>query len=428
MEVIAPSSITASERAASNAPAAAPDARTRARRITDVMLIAIFCAGLCLPLIGVSIGSHGWDTASRADRRKSDLPVLLGLREARITTPAGKLKAVAKFPGQFKYYLADHFGFRNLLIRLHGLTMVKGLGVTSSSKVVLGQDGWLFLADEGSLEDYRHTDPMSPEQLEEWRQMLETRQKFCAVRGIPYLVVFAPSKHSIYPEEMPPRDKPAPGPSRLDQLLAYMRERHSPVQLLDLRPALLTAKRDGVRLYHKTDTHWNDRGAWAAYQAVMAAVRKDVPLVRVLSAREFEPVTTSGPGMDLAGLLGLNDQYVEQSLDLKPRIRLRLPHVEQDVVEPFTVAAGARGGPGVVVFRDSFFTVVLPWLAESFGRGAYFWEYGFDAHVIEAEHPAIVIQEIAERKLSLPASKIDLDHLNVRLVDQKWVLVPTTEK
>ena len=428
MEVIAPSSTTDSNRTASGILRGSPDARTRLRRVADAALVILFVAGLCAPLIGVRIGSHGWDAASRADRRKSELPVLLRLKNAHITTPVGKLKAAAKFPGQFKYYLADHFGFRNLLIRLHGLTMVKGLGVTSNSKVVLGQHGWLFLADEGSLEDYRHTDPMTPERLEQWRQMLEARQQFCAACGIPYVVVFAPSKHSIYPEEMPIRERPAPGPSRLDQLLDYMKEHHSPVQLLDLRPALLAAKRDGVRLYHKTDTHWNDRGAWIGYQAVMAAVRKDVPTVRVLSAAEFEPITRSVPGMDLAGLLGLNDQYVEQSLDLKPRIPLRLPYVEQDVIEPFTVPAGARGGPGVVVFRDSFFTMVLPWLAESFGRGAYFWEYGFDKEVITAERPAIVIQEFAERKLSIAVPDLDRDHLNVRLIDHAWELVPTGNK
>lgn len=422
MEVIAPSSTTASDRAAAPAPTA-PRARTR--RAASAVLVALFLVGLCVPLIGVQIGRHSWDIASRADKRKSPAPLLLQLNEAHGTGARDKLKAVAKFPGDFKYYLSDHFGFRNLLIRLHGTLMVDALGVTSNPAVVLGKDGWLFLANEGSLEDYRHTDPMTPQELEAWRQMLEGRQRWCAEHNIPYLLVFAPSKHTIYPEEIPDAITRVPGPSRLEQLTQYLEERHSPVQVLDLTAPLLAAKGQGVRLYQKTDTHWNDRGAWVGYQALMAAVRKRVPGVRVLSADEFEPVTRNQPGMDLAGLLGLNDQFREESLDLKPRIPLRLPYVEQDVIEPFTVDATAPGQPGVVVFRDSFFTQVLPWLAESFGRGAYFWQYGFNPSIIEAEHPAIVIQEFAERKLALPASEMEKDRLHVHVVNGKWQLIRT---
>jgi alginate O-acetyltransferase complex protein AlgJ len=422
MEVIAPSSTTASEREAVSR-GTAP--RTRTRRAANALLIALFLVGLCAPLIGVQFRGHGWDIASRADRRKSPEPTLMRLKEAHVTGATGTLKAVAKFPGDFKYYLSDHFGFRNALIRLHGTLMVDGLGVTSNPSVVLGKHGWLFLANEGSLDDYRHTDPMTPERLEGWRRMLEARQRWCDQHHIPYLVVFAPSKHTIYPEEMPDTYTRAPGPSRLEQLVEYLKANHSPVHVLDLTEPLLAAKREGVRLYQKTDTHWNDRGAWVGYQAVMAAVRKQVPSVRVLSADEFEAVTRTRPGMDLAGLLGLNDQFREESLDLKARIPLRLPYVEQDVVEPFTVNASAPGQPGVVVFRDSFFTQVLPWLAESFGRGAYFWQYGFNPSIIETEHPAIVIQEFAERKLVLPASEMEKDRLNVQRVNGNWELIPS---
>jgi hypothetical protein len=415
MEVIAPSSTTASNRAVAVS-------RTRSRRATDALLVAIFLAGICAPLLGVQLGGHGWDISSLADRRKTAAPLLLQRGSPALATTRGKLKALAKFPGQFKYYLSDHFGFRNLLIQLHGRVMVQGVGVTSNQSVILGNDGWLFLANEGSLDDYRHDDPFTSDELESWRAMLERRRQWCAGRGIAYLVVFAPSKHSIYPEQMPDVYTRLSKPARLPQLVEYLREHRSPVQVLDLTQPLLEAKSNGVRLYQKTDTHWNDRGAWVGYQAVMAAVGKNVSGVRVLAPADFEPVTTQAPGMDLAGQLGLNGVLHEERLDLKRRIPLRLPYVEQDVVEPFMVQASAPGQPGVVVFRDSFFTQVLPWLAESFGRGAYFWEYGFSPDVIESEHPAIVIQEIAERKLSMPATVLDGDVLKLQAVNGKWEL------
>lgn len=417
MEVIAPSSTTDSDRSIRAS-------RTQSRRIADALLVALFLAGIIAPLLGLRIGSHGWDTGLLADRRQHTLPELLQRGVPELATGRGKVTAWTRFPGQFKYYLSDHFGFRNLLIQLHGELMVNGLGVTSNQSVVLGKDGWLFLASEGSLDDYRHANPFTKAELESWRQILEARQRWCAARGIAYLVVFAPSKHSIYPEEMPDVYTRLAQPSRLPQLVDYLKENHSPVQILDLTQPLLEAKHDGTRLYQKTDTHWNDRGAWVAYQAIMAAVGKQVSGVRVLSASDFDAVTTVDPGMDLAGQLGLNGVLREQRLDLKARIPLRLPYVEQDVVEPFNVNASAPGQPGVVVFRDSFFTQMLPWLAESFGRGAYFWQYGFNQKTVEAEHPAIVIQEIAERKLSIPATVLDHDSLDVDLANGKWELAP----
>jgi hypothetical protein len=250
---------------------------------------------------------------------------------------------------------------------------------------------------------------------------MEERNAFCTARGIPYLFVVAPSKYDIYPQYMPDNLTRIGTTCRLDQLLDYLRQTQSPVRVLDLRDALLKAKEDGTRLFQKTDTHWSDRGAWVAYQAMMNAVKPIVPNVRVLDSTEFEPVLRIRPGMDLAGVLGLNDVLVEESFDLRPKIPLRLPDVVQDVVDPITVEATGAGQPRIVMFRDSFMTTVLPYIAESFGHGVYFWEDGFDQKVIEQERPDIVIQQIAQRKLMRRASVL-LKTQNVQSSQGKWQL------
>jgi hypothetical protein len=188
-----------------------------------------------------------------------------------------------------------------------------------------------------------------------------------------------------------------------------------------LRKVLLDAKNDGVRLYHKTDTHWNDRGGWIAYQSIMADVQISVPTARKLRPHDFETVTTYQPGMDLARLLGLSDAFQEESLDLVPRIRLRLPHVVQGNFDPITLETDGSSKPRIVVFRDSFMTPILPFLAESFSRGVYLWEDGFDEKVIDAERPDIVIQEIAQRKLMLPLAWMHKTQ-PIKLQNGKWVL------
>src|SRR5581483_11045214 len=167
MEATARSSTIASERPAPPMPPPSAQSGAKLRRAADVLLVVLFIAALFAPLAGVKIGSHGWDIAQRAENRHMvDEPSLLRLRELHITSTKAKLKALARFPGEFKYYFSDHFGFRSLLIRTHGLLMVKGLGVTSNPSVILGKEGWLYLANDGSLEDWRNIDPFTPAELD----------------------------------------------------------------------------------------------------------------------------------------------------------------------------------------------------------------------------------------------------------------------
>ena len=78
-------------------------------------------------------------------------------------------------------------------------------------------------------------------------------------------------------------------------------------QAVDVREALLAAKAR-ERLFEKTDTHWNDRGAFVAYQQLVDAIREQVPAVPPASPREdFDAVSRDMAGMDLAGMIGLKD-------------------------------------------------------------------------------------------------------------------------
>jgi hypothetical protein len=55
--------------------------------------------------------------------------------------------------------------------------------------------------------------------------------------------------------------------------------------------------------------------------------------------------------------------------------------------------------PRAVIFRDSFFSSVVPFTSEHFSRAVYLWQNDFDAEVVQHEHPDVVIQEIVGRHL-----------------------------
>ena len=61
------------------------------------------------------------------------------------------------------------------------------------------------------------------QELEKWQHVFENRRDWLAARGIPYLIVFAPNKSTIYPEHMPSAYNPVHTQSRLDQLMAHLK-------------------------------------------------------------------------------------------------------------------------------------------------------------------------------------------------------------
>jgi hypothetical protein len=268
--------------------------------------------------------------------------------------------------------------------------------------VVKGQDGWFFYGDDSALEDYAHAEPMTAEALANWRAAIIAARDWLRSRGVAYLVTVAPDKHVVYGEEMPAAIVPVGDVSRADQLFTALQDTGLAV---DVRPSLFEAK-GRERIYHHTDTHWNDRGAIVAYQRIIEAVRARVPHTPPAWTRDdFDPVERVTEGMDLAGMMGLTRVLREENLALVPRRPRRAR-----VVEPAGAAATDQEGrlvteiddpslPRAVIFRDSFVSPLVPFLSEHFSRAVYLWQNDFDANAVLTERPDVVIQEIVGRHL-----------------------------
>ena len=190
--------------------------------------------------------------------------------------------------------------------------------------------------------------------------------------------------------------------SRMDQVLNAVSDTAAAV---DVRPALAHAK-SRERIYQLTDTHWNDRGAFVAYQQIIEAVRAQNPRVPAAWQRgDFVAEAHEVTGMDLARMMGLSHVLRETDLQLIPR------RPRQAIVrEPAGALASAEEGrvvteipgstlPRAVIFRDSFTSALAPFLSEHFSRAVYLWQNDFDATAVRREQADVVIQEIVGRHL-----------------------------
>ena len=314
----------------------------------------------------------------------------------------GTWASIAGFSTGLSAWFDDHFGFRSALVRWYGESRLFVLGVSPAAMVVKGDDGWFFYGEDQSMEDYGNVEPMTPAALANWRDAVVRARGWLAARGIPYVFTIAPDKHVVYAEDVPPGIVRVGGVSRADQLFTTLQDLGVAI---DVRPSLFEAKAR-ERIYQKTDTHWNDRGALVAYQRIIGAVRARVPRTPPAWTREdFDDAEAVVPGMDLAGMMGLTRALSETDLRLVPRRPRRTR-----VVEPPGAAPTAEEGrlvtelddsslPRAVIFRDSFVSRLVPFLSEHFSRAVYLWQNDFDADVVAREHPDVVIQEIVGRHL-----------------------------
>lgn len=354
-------------------------------------LIALFLASLLLPL-GANLAGFDGANPLVENRTMAEPPRLEGTWTALATLPAG-----------FTAWFEDHFGFRSTLVRLYAELRYFGLGVSPAAGVVRGRDGWLFYADDSGMDDYVREQPLHPDQVAEWRESLLRSSAWLRAQQIGFVFTIAPDKHVLYPEELPETIRPVGRSYRMDQLFEALQDGR--VAALDLRPALRDAKAV-ERIYEKTDSHWNERGAFAAYRQLVAAIRAQVPAVPEAWSREdFEPVAEVTQAMDLAGMIGLKDVLHETRLRLVPK----RPRLARTVDPPGADASAGLGRivteipgsrlPRAVVFRDSFASQLAPFLSEHFSHAVYLWQNNFDAGVIRQERPDVVIQEIVGRHL-----------------------------
>lgn len=311
------------------------------------------------------------------------------------------------FPEKFQIWFNDHFGFRDHLAQMYYLFGL-WLGTSLSPRVIIGKDQWLFYIDPkggNSLEDYRKNDGLTPQQLRQWKTVLEERYWWLKHQGIGYVFVIAPDKHSIYGEYFSDRINIVGTQTRLDQFIEYMK--NSVVPIVDLRPALIKAKTEG-QVYYKNDTHWNDFGAAIAQYEIINYLTKTYPNLHPIKYKASD-FSWHDPGAGgIAKMLNLTNYLQDKSA---PKLKHPLLQCEKQTLEKNTnkgkpdkvfVTYCDVSAPSILVFRDSFFEWLYPYTSQYFSKSVYVWTHPDHkqlTQLVKQYIPNIVIEELVERHL-----------------------------
>ena len=393
---------------------AAPVSNPVVTRVYRSVLAMLFLLGVFLPLLD-------WRFAFDRTPELTENRTLAAAPSWPTDIPG--LKAL---PNALESYWNDAFGFRRKLLRWNAIAQFE-LGISPSSLVVIGKHPWLFYTGNDSMEQHRGLRPFSDGDLANWAEKLEQRRAWLAARGSHFLFVVAPDKQTIYPDAVPDRYGPT-GRTPLDQLMDYLSV-HSKVDVLDLRPPVRAARAEGD-VYNQTDSHWNDRGAYAGYVAIMNRLRVWYPAMQARTPESFQRHVVGRWDGDLTLLMGsLYDVVTETGEHWLPDPQTSAQEVPAGDFHPAESIVYAefedpehKSSPRAVVIHDSFLLAVderrvpgQPYypgqslrpetstfrpremLAEHFSHAAFSWQYSFDPTIIEHEHPDVVIEEHAER-------------------------------
>lgn len=364
------------------------------RRQRALLQSGLFAVLLCLPLLGLLLGVN--DEAALAERR----------RLAEWPGVPRDLASLARYPERFEDWFDDHFGFRSLLIRSN--KEIEWRVKRGEVEMVVGREGWLFLGKASRVDRYRCVElPRDHEAA--WRSLAARRRTLAEARDVPLLWAMAPNKHTVYADRLPAEVPRRPG-CDLGALPAVFAE--AGVPFLDLRPALLAA-RQAHRVFHRTDTHWNELGAFFGARAILVELRRHFPGLPVPSLDDYEVRVQEGVrGGDIADTIRVyGEVYLEDRITLVPR---RVPRARpargSAALDPsrnsrpenrLATTTGRAELPSAVMFHDSFAYALMPVLSESFERIVYVRNDGaFDAAIVDAEAPDVVIVLMAEKKFA----------------------------
>ena len=361
------------------------------RSLTHKLPVIVYFAVVLLPVALFSIDGPWPGKGEFPVRQRTELPVRIG-------------------PGAFQVidkWFADRVGLRYPLMYLGTEFHLGAFGRPLDRHVFFGADGWMFWTEDAdrvpsAMADSRGKLQFTPAAIKRIEtELLALRDRFAACR-IPFAVVAAPNKQSIYREFVIDSGEKGP-PSRLDRLLVSL----SPAvrsQIVDTRKTIrpAKAKHAPVKLYNKTETHWNELGAFYGYVAIMDALRHVMPLnhPELTSIAQYDvSMRQNYSGGDMATFIMFSPwRFPDEDVSVQRKTRTTLPP-EEHIDPRYSIARNPQGQGKLLLIGDSFTQGPVRYLQQHFAEVHRVIDTTVDGDLVARIKPDAVLLLAVERNL-----------------------------
>ncbi len=273
-------------------------------------------------------------------------------------------------------------------------------------KVIDAGNGWKFVGDDFSdaFSESLGLKTFTNSELNKLKEVLSARKKVTDEIGCKFYLAVGPNKLTIYPEKLGfPKTERNTKMKQVDSICSLIG-----VSFIDLGKRFEENK-SSMRLYHRTDTHWNDYGGFLAQQEIMKKIAADFPNEKFKNyeINDMKIDTTIQPVGDLNGMLMLEkkEDYISFTFKKEPQSTQHPPslpvrrnyHKDPSFYElRFT---SETNDLKVMIINDSFFGYFRRYMKTTFGESIFLWDYVFDPAIVRSERADVLIHEIVERDL-----------------------------
>lgn len=308
-------------------------------------------------------------------------------------------------------WINDNAGFRAQIKKLQSYFDIRIFHVSPSSRVHIGTGGWYYFTDDNNIEIAKGTYPLTQDLLERIKENQVSIQQALKKKGIEFAIVLAPSKVSVYPEYL--GGDFVVQKTVIDIVSDYLLK-NTTIPIINTKPDLLRAKNSEL-VYFKTDTHWNDAGAYIGYRSVINAFNS-LGIIHS-SPIDISTVPSTYKG-DLSIMMGDEDLFppepyqatqiinpnavkIESGYDFRKMQSLMLLNNTEYNFDIYENPKAEK--KKLLIFGDSFFRFwkMKEMLAENFSNLDFIRAFDIRNNLIEQVKPDIVLLEVTERDINI---------------------------
>ena len=370
-------------------------------RIT--LVIAVFVSIISFPLINSEVLIFN-DIENTENRKATDRPTFEPSR-------------ADHFPEAYDQYYNDQFPLRQRIVKTYNWVVFNIFKRSPlPNKVILGQDGWLFMAGT-EYDCFDGSDQLTEKEMSNIKKELEYRKQYHEARGRKYYFMVAPVKANIYPELLPEGSAQQSTMGTGESLVTYL-NKESCINVINMYDVLRRNKHRG-QLYYKLDNHWNQKGGLVAAEYILLVMNTDRPEVKTIRYSDFVQNDSSTLTGNLENMLSNVGNTADSAIMLTPNNGFQ-SHESAKAGYPSPAKfpytrdyenVRAKTGihkPVLLIISDSFGGNLFPFISEGFGRSVKIfdaWQYKRNEDIIAKEKPDVVLVVVLESKLRLFGKK-----------------------
>lgn len=344
----------------------------------DLIVIIIFISFLFVPSISY------WFLKDKMDNNNYENRTIF-------TKPELLFKNITNFPKDYENYYNDNLAFKNEIRKNRSKLFYNLFNISSSPRVIVGEDGWLFYnsrASEGtdSISDFQNkTIYIKEEKSNIKKSLLDTRYKL-QEKNIDFYILIAPNKENVYSDILEKRIKKSNNKySKTEDLINYL-NKNPDLKILYPKDELVKGRKT-TDTYYKYDTHWNSYGAYLGATKLLKTIDSNFKNPDIKISYE-----------DHSGDLAV--------MNLSPKMQNKEPIVKNyyDDIDykcnddnSYCISKKPLYNKTILIVGDSFRVGMIPYIAKLYKKSLFIHRDVYKTDYLKKVNPDIVVFEMVER-------------------------------